>query len=175
MNRLITIIPLVILLCLTLGYHKSTDLTKEQKELIVKEVKELSHQLWVTNNQRYKENSTQSIVDFFDETCDQIWQTEPVAWIGNTALKKTRNDMKNYIQSMIERRISTDMVILDEYFAVLSENNVLEVKQCEYTITMKDGQVKGPYCNAVTAVWCKKNDQWKMVHVHESYVKKEKD
>jgi hypothetical protein len=118
------------------GCQKRIHLTHEQKELIVKEVKELSHEICVTTNQRYKENSTQSIVDFFDETRDQIWQTEPVAWIGNAAVKKTRNDLKNYIQSLIEPRVTTDMVILDEYFAVLYEKNVLEVKQSKVLTAM---------------------------------------
>lgn len=93
MKRLF-LISAIGLLVMILGCQKRTNPTHEQKELIVKEVKGLSHGIWVTTNKRYKENSTQSIVDFFDGTCDQIWQTEPVTWIVNTALKKTRNDLK---------------------------------------------------------------------------------
>jgi hypothetical protein len=75
------------LVMLTLGFiimfpgcREQTTLTPEQKELIIKEVKALSHQFWVSTNQNNDEKSLQKFMGFFDETCDRIWQAEPVAW-----------------------------------------------------------------------------------------------
>ena len=161
------------LLVMTLGCQTNPELTDQEKESIVKAVKERSQLFWVTNNQSYNSESMQKFMSLIDENCDQAWQTDPAMAVFNIGIIKFRTEVESFWKTAIESRNSTNVTIVEDYFAVLSKDKVLEVNKGDYTVAGKDSITYGPFSMVNTIVWVNKNGEWKMLHCHESYVAKE--
>ena len=76
---------------------------------------------------------------------------------------------------MLDARSSTNVKMLNSYFSILSENQVLEVNEGDYTLTGKDGKLFGPYRMVNSIVWVNRKGSWKMLHVHESWASRKED
>ena len=169
---LTTIIAVLLLSVFTCTPHRQSDqLTQQQKETILKAVKETSQRMW-DFQKSYNSESLQNFMNFIDTNSDQMWQTDPVTMNYNLNIIKTRDDLKTQWRKMIESRNSTPITILEAYFAVLSKDQVLEVNKCDYTIHAKDSTTYGPFTMVNTIIWIDKNGEWKMLHCHPSWAKK---
>jgi hypothetical protein len=170
--RKIIYLSMGIIFCF-LGCQKNSKLTDSEKGLLVKAVKEKSQQFW-SNTQPYDTGSFRKFIKFWDDNSDGEWQTEPVAVIFNTGVTKTRAEWVNNWKKMIDSRISTNPTILESHFTVLAGDKVLEVNTGDFSITMKDSTVRGPYKMVNTIVWINRNGDWKMQFFHESTAEKSK-
>ena len=150
-----------------------SELTVSDKDAIVQEVKQVSQEYWSLLKQPYGSTTYSESLKYMDENADQIWLTEPVSVIFNTAITMTQAEWLTNYKSMIDNRISTDVTVLESYYSVLSSDKVLEVIKGEYTITRKDSSVVGPFIMANTAIWTNINGDWKNQYWHSSYMLKE--
>jgi len=164
------------LLIMAMGCQTNQKLTEQQKESILKAVKERSHEFWIVSNQKsYDKMTLNRFMSFVDEKSDQAWSTDPAGWVFNLEILKSRSDLENDFRKIFEARIVTSPIIKESYFAVLSKDLVLEVNKGDYTITRKDSTTLGPLTMVNTCVWMNSEGEWKMIHCHESYQpKKEK-
>lgn len=163
------------ILMIALGCTTNMKLTDQKKDSIIRSVQEMSRQFWVVINQKYDSGSLEKFMSFIDEGTDQAWVAEPAVVGFNTNLFSTRADLENVWREMLEARSSTNVTMLSNHFAILSENQVLEVNEGDYTLTGKDGKIFGPYRMVNTAIWVNRNGQWKMMHLHESWANKKDD
>jgi ketosteroid isomerase-like protein len=159
------------LLVMTLGCQTNQKLTDQQKDLIVKAVKERSQQFFDINKS-YNTESLQKTMSFSDENIDKAWLTDPAEVVFDINIIKTRADVQNFWGMAIESRISTNITMTEDHFAVLSKDQVVEVNKADYTITGKDSITSGPYTMVHTIVWVNINGEWKMLHIHQSSAKK---
>lgn len=159
------------LLVLALGCQINQKLTDQQKESIVKAVKERSQQFFDINKS-YNSESLQKTMNFADENIDKAWLTDPAEVVFDINIIKTRADMQSFWGMAIESRMSTNITMLENHFAVVSRDQVVEVNKADYTITGKDSITSGPYTMVHTIVWVNINGEWKILHIHQSSAKK---
>ncbi len=158
------------LLVVTLGCSTNQLLTDQQKDSVVKEVSAVSQQFWHVYSQPNNSESLANIMGFIDEKSDQGWQTDPALVVFNTNIFKSRADLEAVWKEMLTLRGATNVQMLENYFTVLSGNQVLEVNVGDYTITGKDGLTFGPYKMVNTIIWINRSGTWKIQHCHESWV-----
>jgi ketosteroid isomerase-like protein len=158
-------------LVMTLACQTNQKLTDQQKDSIVKAVKERSQQFFDINKS-YNNESLQKTMSFADENIDKAWQTDPALVVFDINIIKTRAEMQNFWGMAIDSRISTNITMLENHFAVLSKDQVVEVNKADYTITGKDSITSGLYTMVHTIVWVNINSEWKIVHIHQSSAKK---
>lgn len=163
------------LLLITLGCQTNLKLTDQQKNSIVQAVKETSLQFWVINNEKYDSGSLQKFMTYIDDNADQVWVADPAVVSFNVNLFNKRADLENIWKEMLEARSSTNVRMLNQYFSILSKDQVLEVNEGDYTLTGKDGLTFGPYRMVNTIIWVNRNGQWKMLHCHESWANRKED
>jgi ketosteroid isomerase-like protein len=159
------------LLVITLGCQTNQKLTVQQQDSIVKAVKESSQQFFDINKS-YNTESLQKTMSFSDENLDKAWLTDPALVALDVNIFKTRADMQSFWGMAIGSRISTNITMLEDHFAVLSKDQVIEVNKADYTITGKDSITSGPFTMVHTIVWVNVNGAWKMLHIHQSSAKK---
>lgn len=155
------------LLVMTLGCQTNQKLTDQQKESIVKAVKESSQQFFDINKS-YNAESLQKTMSFSDENLDKAWVTDPAVVVLDIDIFKTRADMQSFWGMAIDSRISTNITMNEAHFAVLSKDQVIEVNKADYTVTGKDSITSGPFTMVHTIVWVNVNGVWKILHVHQS-------
>jgi hypothetical protein len=142
-------------------------LSDKKKDMIIKEVQERSHKFFFENNQ--SPESMQNFNSYIYEKSDLQWKGEPVGMIFNLNLIKTYPDKVNFIKGLIKARTSTNVTMLEDHFAVLSKDQVIEVNKGDYTVTSIDGKISGPFTMVNTIVWAKSDGEWKMLLCHESW------
>jgi ketosteroid isomerase-like protein len=166
-----TIIAALLLPILGCTSQQSDQLTEMQKESILKSVKQTSQRMWDLQ-QSYDSVSLKNFMGLVDPECDRMWQTDPAAMIYNLNIIKTRAELTDAWGKSIESRTGTPVKILESYFAVISRDQVLEVNRADYSIMGKNGTTYGPYVMVNTIVWINRNGDWKMLHCHSSWAKK---
>lgn len=159
------------LLTMVSGCQTKTELTAEDKNAIVKAVKEISEPFWGWNDKFEQEDM--KFLALYDENSDNAWQPDPVATVFNTSIIKTQAEWIEMWKEMIENRLAMNMSIVDSHFNVLSADKVLEVNKIDYTITTLDSIVHGPYIAVNTVLWVNIDGNWKMQFFHESTALKE--
>jgi ketosteroid isomerase-like protein len=78
--------------------------------------------------------------------------------------------MREVWEPIMAGRRSQETVITNEYVAVLSENIALHVVEGTYAITDTLGNTTEPNRLSATTVWVREDGEWKMVHMHQSWI-----
>jgi ketosteroid isomerase-like protein len=166
-----TIIVALLLSIFGCNSSKSDQLTELQKETILQSVKEASQRIWDLQ-ESYDSASLQNFMDLVDPESDRLWQTDPAAMVYNLNIIKTRADLNDAWGKSVESRTGTPVNLLEDYFAVISQDLVLEVNKADYSVMGKDSTTYGPFSMVNTTVWINRNGDWKMLHSHSSWAKK---
>lgn len=157
------------LLLITIGCRTNLKLTDQQSDNIVNEVKATSQQFWNLYNMPYTQASLAKIMSFVDKSEKQDWQDKPAQVVFNISIFPSWADLDSVWRGMITERASTNVIMLNNFFTVLSETTVLEVNDGYYTITGAEGDKIGPFEMVNTIVWINRSGKWKMLHFHESW------
>ena len=146
----------------------NTELTDADKDAMVQAVKKASQDYWSIVSSTYDSETYNKRIKFFDESSDQMWQTEPVSRILNTTITSKQADVIDAYKSMTENRISVQIIIQRANYSVLSDKKVLEVIVGDGTGISKDSSVIGPSKFVNTAIWANIDGEWKMQFTHQS-------
>jgi hypothetical protein len=160
----------LVLLVMALSCQTSKELTDQQKDEIIKAVKERNEQFWAVNFSNRNESLQKSMTFLVDENDTKLWKSDPVTFVSNLEIVKTPTDMANFYKKRMENRTSTTVKMLDNYFTVLSKDAVLEFNKVEMSMTLTDGSTFGPFVLTETFIWVNINGIWKILHQHESYL-----
>jgi hypothetical protein len=152
------------------GCQTNSALTEQQKDEIIKAVKERNEQFWAVSFSNSNESLEKTMALFVNENDIKAWKTEPVTFVSNLEIVKTPADMANFYKKRMENRTSTSVKKLEDHFAALSKDKVLEFNKVEMTMTLTDGTTFGPIILTETFVWVNMNGVWKILHLHESFV-----
>jgi len=154
---------------ITTACQTNTELTDADKDAIVQAVKQKSQGYWSALGQIYDEDTYSTLMKYFDENSDQMWQTEPVSMILNTtSIFNKQEDWLTTFEEVISNRISTPCKILEAYYSVLSNDKVLEVIVGNASYTIKDSTIVGPFKYVNTAIWSSIDGEWKIQFDHQS-------
>ncbi len=148
-------------------------LTTEERESIKETVKNQSQEFWNLFTQEYNDENLKRILNLLLETDNETWIGEPAFWIRNNNIFYTKDEIKEGFEKVFTNRESTPTKIKENYFAVLAPDLVIEVLTQDYYILFKNGYRASDFEASYTIVWVLKENQWKILHFHQSRLEKE--
>jgi len=139
--------------------------TEEQKAAIADTIRQLSAEMWATLDP----------VDFDDmmrymhPDPESYFVGESAQWVNMLTVYANPSQVREVWEPIMARRRTQETVPSKEYVAVLSENLALNVTEGTYTITDTLGTTTEPNRFSATVVWVRRDAEWKMLHVHQSW------
>ena len=115
------------------------------------------------------ETSMNLAVDALDCTTGLSYiADEPPVFVSNSRVVRTRAALQTLCQAMVAPRTGATFVTDTVSAHALSPDAAYLVREGNYTINFKDGRAETQRL-IMTTVWQRKQGEWKMVHLHESY------
>lgn len=150
-----------------------SDISTDERKLIKEVVEQRSKELWRLHTQDYNEKNLKRFMDFFVETEDISWMGKPAILLDGIYFTHSKEEIEDIFSKVFERRHSAPFKIYENYFAVISEEAVVEIQTIENYIVAKNGNRSPDYEAGDTLVWVLRDDEWKILHWHRSSQKKE--
>ena len=100
----------------------------------------------------------------------QMLGREPV-FIGNAMVVRTDAALREMCSAMVAQRTGATFVVDTLNAHALSADAAYVVREGNYTIGFKDGPSQ-TLRMVMTTIWERRNGEWRMVHLHESFVPK---
>jgi hypothetical protein len=172
MKKLICLIS--VLMLMNLSCQTNSELSDSKKEIIVNAVKETSQQFYEKMREPNDPVTFRNVfMGFWDENAEYGWQTEPVVFVDNFQIRRNKSDMDIWLKNLTESRISTNPMITESHYEVLSNDKVLEVTKGDFTFIRKDSTIVGPIEMINTTIWTNKNGKWMIQFFHQSTRRKQ--
>jgi tRNA uridine 5-carbamoylmethylation protein Kti12 len=150
-----------------------SDLSTEERKLIKEAVEQRSKELWRLHTQDYNEENLKRLMEFFVETEDKSWMGKPAILLDGIYFTHSKEEIEDIFSQVFERRHSAPFKLLENYFAVISEEVVVEIQTIENYIIAKNGNRSPDFEAGDTLVWILSDNAWKILHWHRTTQKKE--
>jgi len=169
---------LLLLLCLfvilTACQQTNMQLTDEQRQEIADEIRQ-------TNEESYNimrdlnEDSFNKWMTYWAESNDEVWVDNPAMLTNNTGIITTKENIDKTWRPTVETRSANIYDIKDDYVAVFSANSAIHIHKGNWTVINKDGVTRSEGIYTGTTVWVKRNNEWKVLHFHQSWNKNQEE
>lgn len=150
-----------------------SDLSTDERKLIKEAVELRSKELWRLHTQDYNEQNLERLMDFFVETEDKSWMGKPAILLDGIYFTHSREEIEDIFRTVFARRHSAPFKIYEKYFAVISEEVVVEIQTIENYIIAKNGNRSPDFEAGDTLVWILRDNEWKILHWHRTSQEKE--
>lgn len=147
-------------------------LTNDERKSIKESVEQKSKEFWKLFTQDYNEQNLNRLMDFYVDTDDEVWMGKPAIETGESEIIYTKDELKEALSLPFKNRHSTPTKTIENYFAVISNDVVIEILTHEYYVIANNGY-RGPDTEGgLTIIWVLRNNEWKILHRHRSGRKK---
>ncbi len=142
----------------------TTDLTEEQRAAIVAAVGEATAG-WIDAVENV---DLDAWLAYWHPEGQSYYVDDPAMFLNRMTVVPTVEAMREYWQQAFTVRTAQDIVVEEEYPAVISADAVLHVARGTYTVTDTTGTTE-PAPISWTTLWVLHNGQWKILHYHQSW------
>jgi hypothetical protein len=94
---------------------------------------------------------------------------EPAVFAQSIRLLSTPDDVVEFFRPMAANRQGTPMEVQNSHVAVLSRDIALHVTFNHWAIIDNEGVRGETFPAAITNLWVRDGDEWKMLHTHQSW------
>lgn len=165
MKNLLLIISLATIICAC--QPKQNELTPEQRQEIANVIKQNFNdmiEMMCTPGANWDDFMT-----IWVESDDEAWINNPALWLNMMMLWPTKEKIDEVWEPISEVRSSTNYYIDEEYVAVISAECAVYVFKGSFTNTDKEGNTIDPIPMSGSYVYVLRNDEWKILHMHQSW------
>lgn len=161
---------LLCLIILTIACQptETPELTQAQRLEIADSVRQKNQEMMEIAALSNEESFNKGMA-YWVESSDELWMGNPGIFVNRTEIIPTKEGIIEDYKPMIGTRARTNYTIGNEYFAVLSADHVVHVYEAKYSITDLEGETGPEYPMTATAVWVKRDGDWKILHYHQSW------
>lgn len=167
MKHLLMIIGIIALTCACKPIEEKK-MTIEQREEVATAIKQQTQQIFNTLKV-YNQENFEKFMDVWIESDDEVWINNPALWINMLYLLPTKEAIYETWKPSPESRSGNNFNIEKDYVAVLSPEHAVYVFTGTYSVVDKDGNISEDNPMSATYVFSLKNDEWKLIHVHQSW------
>ncbi len=168
---------LMLIICLIAFFSNEnfaqSELSSEERKVIEQAVKLKSQEFWELFTKDYSEQNLNRLMDLFVKTEDVAWMNKPAIHLNSFRIIYSKEELKDLLSRVFELRHSSPTTIIENYFAVISNDVVVEILTNENYIITADGNRSPDYETGNTTVWVLRNDEWKILHWHRTNTEKE--
>jgi ketosteroid isomerase-like protein len=143
------------------------ELTPEQRQDIANDIKQNFND-W-TEKMGNPDYTWDDSTSMWVESDDEAWMNNPALWLNMMTLYPTKENIDEVWGPIGEVRSSTNYYIDEDYVAVISAECAVYVFKGSFTITNKEGNTIDPVPMSGSYVYVLRNDEWKMLHMHQSW------
>jgi len=165
MKHLLLFIGLATIICAC--QPKPNELTPEQRQDIANIVKQNFNDMIETMGQ--PDALWDEGMAMWVENDDEAWMNNPALWLNMMTLWPTKEKIEEAWKPATEVRSSNNFYIDEEYVAVISAECAVYVCKGSFTITYKEGNTTEPTPMSGSYVYVLRNDEWKILHMHQSW------
>lgn len=135
----------------------TTELTEEQKAEIAAEVEAINSEFWDV----WREADVTRGMSYYHDAPDFTLALSGQIVHGFSAF--------NELAATVFANVASQVITIDESeTTVLARNVVLVVEHVTYTQTDTEGVTSPEYTAAITSIWVRHGDEWKVDHFHNS-------
>jgi ketosteroid isomerase-like protein len=152
---------------LLIACQPSEDLvmTNAERQEIATAVKERSNEMLEMN----MKDEFDRALTFWADSSDESWMGNPGLMVQGIYVIPDKESFEKAFRPMSENRTSTNFTIAKDYTSVVSADCAIYVTQGTYSITNLEGETGPEYPWTSTAVWVKRDGEWKILHYHQSW------
>ena len=143
-------------------------LTDVQRQEIAAEIRQIEQELFDMNTLLDEENYNKGMSYWADSDTPE-WMGNPAIFVNRTKIITTNEALDEYFRPSIGTRGGTNFTLGTDSVAVLSPDLAIHVYDAKYSITNLEGETGPEYPMAATAVFVKKDGEWKILHYHQSW------
>lgn len=167
MKRILVLFCLAALMisCQPKEIPEMTDMERQEIADIIKQKNQESLAL----NQSMDEGVYDKWMAFWLDTDDASWLGNPGAFVQGIRVIPTLEAMEKYFKPMLKSRSSTNFTVNKDYISVMSRDHTVSVLEGSFSVTNLEGETGPEYPWTSTAVWVKKDGEWKILHLHQSW------
>jgi hypothetical protein len=162
MKKLLTLLAL---LTLIFACDVEEKITPEDREAIAAEIKTEFHN-WINSMSGSQKEFDMSV---WVESDDEAWMGKPALWFNMMTLFPDQEKIREVWEPVGETRSATNFKVDEEYVAVVSDDCAVYTFKGTFSITDIDGNTGPDIPMSGTYVYVERNDQWKMLHMHQSW------
>jgi len=143
----------------------TTELTEEQKAAISDTIRQLSAEMFATMDPVDFDRT----MSYMHPDPESYFVGDPAQWVNLLSIYANPSRMREVWDPIMATRRAQETVVSNEYVAVLAENLALNVIEGTYAITDTLGTTTEPDRFSATMVWVRRDAEWKVLHVHQSW------
>lgn len=159
---------LVIALISSCQTEVAQEMTPEDREKVATEIREHQKKMRSLFEVSSVENFNTWMTDMVPGD-DEAWMDNPAMWLNLLNLYPNNEVIHNVWDPVIHQRSGTMIKVDKDYVAVLSPEHAVYVSEGIFTITDKQGNTSAEMPLSGTFVYVKKNNKWKVLHIHYSW------
>ena len=143
-------------------------MTLEERQNIEEEIRLFQYK-WLNSMEEFNKETFNIFLSGMVPDDDDVWMGNPAMWLNELTFFPNIEAINKYWQPEIENRSSTTINIEKDYVAVVSPEYAVYVGIGTFSITDAQGNNAGDIPMSCTSVMLKKNNEWKVLHWHNSW------
>ena len=144
------------------------EMTPEDREKVATEIREHQKKMRSLFEVSSVENFTTWMNDMVAGD-DEVWIDNPAMWLNLLDLYPNNEDIHSVWDPVIDQRSGTMIKVDKDYVAVLSPKHAVYISEGKFTISDKQGNTSDEMPLSGTFIYVKRNNEWKVVHIHYSW------
>jgi hypothetical protein len=144
------------------------EMTLEDRQNIAEEIRQFQYN-WLNSMEVFNNETINVFLSGMVPGDDEVWMGNPAMWLNELTFYPNNEVINESWQPEIENRSSTTFKIEKDYVAVVSPEYAVYVAIGTFAVTDAQGNNTGDIPMSGTSVMLKKNNQWKVLHWHNSW------
>jgi hypothetical protein len=144
------------------------ELTLEERENIAEEIRQFQYN-WMKSLEVFNEENFNVFLSGIIPGDNEVWMGNPAMWVNELTFYPDNEVINESWQHEFKNRSSTTFKIEKDYVAVASPEYAVYVAMGTFSVTDIQGNNMGDIPMSNTSVMLKKNNEWKVLHMHYSW------